>query len=140
MGNQVIGGASFAEVAKAGSDSLEAPKGGKRDWTTKGGLDCEAINEALFALPVGQMSPIIEGPRGYHIIRVTQREDTVVRPFLEAQVDIKKIVEQRSQKQFREYIETWRTRRRCGRCLKTRLAPHRLRLLRGGGRFLGESQ
>jgi len=105
LGNQVLGGRPFAEVAKAGSDGPTAPQGGIRDWTAKGGLVNEELDKALFNLPVGQMSPIIQGPDGYHIIRVTVREDEAVRPFLEAQVDIRqKIIEQRSQKQFREYM------------------------------------
>ncbi len=105
MGNQVVGGRPLAEVAKAGSDGPTAVQGGRRDWTTKGGLVNQQLDQALFTLGVGQLSPIIKGPSSYHIIRVTVREDEAVRPFLEAQVDIKqKIVEQRSQKQFREYM------------------------------------
>ena len=68
-------------------------------------MTCQELDAALFNLPVGQLSPIIEGAKGYHIIRVTGREAEVVKPFLEAQVDIKKkIADQRSQKQFREYL------------------------------------
>ncbi len=106
LGNQVVlQGRPFAEVARAGSDGITAAQGGVRDWTAKGGLVNEEMDKALFSLPVGQMSPIIQGPDGYHIIRVTEREEEAVRPFLEAQVDIRqKIVEQRSQKQFREYM------------------------------------
>ena len=105
MGNQVWGGAPFADVAKAGSDGAEAAKGGQRAWTDKGALVCQALDTALFNLPVGQLSPIIEGDHGFHIIRVTDREPEAVKPFLEAQVEIKKkIAEQRSQKQFREYM------------------------------------
>jgi parvulin-like peptidyl-prolyl isomerase len=106
MGNQILAGAPFAQIAKSGSDGIEATQGGRRDWTSKGSLDCEALDQALFTLPVGQMSPIIESPRGYHIIRVTRREDAAVHPFLEAQVDIKqKIMEDRWRKGVREYME-----------------------------------
>jgi len=105
MGNQVLGGASLAEVAQSGSDGPTAAQGGRRDWTTKGSLVCEALDAALFNLPVGRLSPIIQGENGYHIIRVRRREEAVVKPFLEAQVDIKqKIVHERSEKQIREYM------------------------------------
>jgi parvulin-like peptidyl-prolyl isomerase len=105
MGNRVLNGEPFANVAKSGSDGVTAAKGGQCDWTSKGALVCQALDEALFGLPVGQLSPIITGDRGYHIIRVTRREEQAVTPFLQAQVDIKKkIVDQRSQKQFREYM------------------------------------
>ena len=105
MGNQVWAGAPFAQVAKAGSDGLTAADGGRWPWTSKGALTCQELDAALFTLPVGQLSPIIEDDKGYHIIRVTNREPEAVKPFLEAQVEIKKkIGDQRSQKQFREYL------------------------------------
>ncbi len=105
MGNQVLHGAPLAEVAKANSDGATASKGGQCGWNTKGALACAALDAALFTLPIGQLSPIIEGPTGYHIIRVTKREDVVVRPYVDAQVDIKKkIVQERSEKQFQDYM------------------------------------
>ena len=62
MGNQVLAGANFADVAKAASDGPTAPNGGAWDWTTKGALVCKEIDSALFdpRLPVGQLSPIIK--------------------------------------------------------------------------------
>jgi parvulin-like peptidyl-prolyl isomerase len=105
MGNQVLAGASLAEVAKAASDGPTANKGGFWDWTIKGSLVCKDIDKAIFDLPVGQLSPIIQGPNGFHIVRVTAREDAKVAPFLDAQVDIReKIVKQRSEKQLRAYL------------------------------------
>lgn len=105
MGNAILRGASFADVARQNSDGPTAGKGGAWDWTNKGSLVSKEIDEALFAIPVGQMSAIIKGPNGYHIIRVTARDDVKVAPFLEAQVDIRlKIVKERSEKQFREYL------------------------------------
>lgn len=111
MGNQVFAGEPFAQVAKNGSDGLTASRGGRWKWTTRGALANEAIDQAIFNLPVGQMSPILEGPKGFHIVRVIKREDAEVKPFLEAQVDIKKkIVEERSQKQLSEYMAKLRER------------------------------
>jgi parvulin-like peptidyl-prolyl isomerase len=111
LGNQVAAGAAFAEVAKAGSDGVTTSDGGRRDWTGKGSLICQEIDQTLFALPVGKLSPIVEGPAGFHIVRVTQREDLSVTPFLDAQVDIrKKIIRQRSEKQFDEYMAKLKTR------------------------------
>lgn len=106
MGNQIVfSGAPFAEVAKAGSDGATATDGGLCPQTTKGALACQALDDALFSLPVGQMSPIIAGDKGYHIVRVIERKEAEVAPFLAAQVDIReKIVNERSQNQFREYL------------------------------------
>ncbi len=105
MGNRVWHGTPFAEVAKARSDGATAAEGGRRDWTSKGSLVCAALDQALFTLPVGQLSPIIEGPTGFHIVRVTAREETAIRPFLEAQVNIKKnISNAQSKKEFKDYM------------------------------------
>ena len=105
LGNQVVAGADFAEVAKNGSQGVTAADGGKYKWTTKGSLKYEEIDRTIFALPTGQLSPIIESEKGYHIIRVTERAETEVTPFLTAQVDIKeKIVQERTDKQLQEYL------------------------------------
>jgi parvulin-like peptidyl-prolyl isomerase len=110
MGNQVLAGAKFADVAKAASDGPTAFNGGAWDWTAKGALVSKEIDGALFdpRLPVGQLSPIIKETNGFHIIRITSREARRVMPFLEAQVQIRqrreKIAKQRFEKQLLEYL------------------------------------
>jgi parvulin-like peptidyl-prolyl isomerase len=105
MGNQVLDGAKLNEVARAGSEGSTACDGGLHDWTNKGSLVSNTLENAIFSLPVGQLSQIIETDTGYHIVRVIQRQDESVTPFLEAQVEIRnKIVRQRKQKQIDEYI------------------------------------
>jgi peptidyl-prolyl cis-trans isomerase SurA len=105
MRNQVFAGAPFALVAKGGSDGITASSGGQKDWTNKGSLVCKELDQALFGLPVGTLSPIIEGPTGFHIVRVTCREPEKVTPFRDAQVEIKKkIIDKSVEKQYREYL------------------------------------
>ncbi|MCE5267393.1 MAG: peptidyl-prolyl cis-trans isomerase [Planctomycetaceae bacterium] len=111
LGNQVLAGAPLADVAKTASDGVTAADGGRRDWTGKGSLVCREIDEVIFSLPIGQLSQIIEGPTGFHIVRVTQREEERVAPFLDAQRDIRdKIVKQRREKQIDEYLTKLKTR------------------------------
>lgn len=105
MGNQVLSGAPLAEVAKAQSHGPTATTGGVREWTTKGALTSEQVDRALFGLPVGQLSPILEGKTGYHIIRVIERQEPTRTPFLEAQKDVgDKIRQERTRKQYGEYV------------------------------------
>lgn len=105
MGNQVLSGTPFADVVRAHSDGVEAAQGGHREWTVKGALACRALDDAVFSVPVGQLSQIIEGDSGFHIIRVTRRDPVIVKPFLETQAGIKeKIVQQRRQKQIQDYM------------------------------------
>lgn len=95
----------FAEVAKAGSDGATAANGGERPWTNKGSLTAAALDQALFTQNIGELGPILESPLGFHIIRVTQRDDVTVTPFEDAQVEInKKIMDERNNKLFSEYL------------------------------------
>jgi len=105
LGNHVLNGISLAAIAREASDGVTADQGGVWDWTAKGSLVCKEIDQALFSLPIGQLSPIIEGPQGFHIVRVIEREEAATAPFLEAQVEIReKIIKQRSEKQLRDYL------------------------------------
>ena len=90
MGNLVLDGAPLAEVARARSQGLTAEQGGFRDWTGKGTLSSKPLDEAIFTLPIGRLSDILEDEQGFHIVRVIERRDLVRKPFSDAQVDIKK--------------------------------------------------
>jgi len=105
LGNQVKDGMPLAEVARRGSDGVTASEGGKRDWTTRGSLVCKQLDAALFGLPIGQLSPIIESETGLHIVRVVQREDAYRTPFEEVQADIRKTIQdERGMKDAQEYL------------------------------------
>lgn len=83
------GGQSWGEIAKAKSHGYTAADGGKQDWTTKGSLVAGNIDAALFRLPIGELSEILEGPNGWHILRVTERQDAGRTPFADAQSEIR---------------------------------------------------
>jgi hypothetical protein len=107
MGNQVSSGVPFEQVAKASSGGVTASDGGVRDWTAKGSLASNVLDQQLFSpdLPVGSLSPILTTETGFHIILVTEREDAYRTPFLKAQVDIQpKIRQQRFAQGLREYV------------------------------------
>ena len=109
MGNEVYRGAPLAAVARRSSQGPTAAEGGVYDWTTKGSLKSEILNEAIFALPVGRLSQRLEDEEGWHIIRVTQRLQEGVVPFLEAQATIKeKIQKERAEAALTAYVEKLR--------------------------------
>jgi len=111
LGNRVLAGASLAEVAKSASDGATAHEGGKWDWTHRDSLDSKTINDALFSLPVNQLSPILEAADGYHIVRVLGRQELTTTSFLDAQKEIKeKIEKERFEKRYQEYVEGLRTK------------------------------
>lgn len=90
LGNRIVHGASLSAVAKKNSHGFQADKGGQHDWTGRDALVLKEIDEAIFDLPVGKLSDVIETRDGLHIVRVIDRQEAAVKPFTEAQVDIKK--------------------------------------------------
>ncbi len=111
MGNEVMRGVPLAEVAKARSHGLTAAEGGVNDWTTKGSLLSKEIDEAIFGLPIGSPSRIMETERGFHIVRVLERKEAGRKDFTEAQGDIKKqLKEANIKRQIDTYMNDLRTR------------------------------
>ncbi len=105
IGNQLMQGAKFDELAKSSSQGSTAYNGGAYDWTTKGSLACKALDEALFNLPPNTLSQIIESDRGFHIIRVVERKEAGRKSFEDAQADIKKqLKEENRKKQLEKYL------------------------------------
>ena len=94
IGNQIVYGASMEAVAKKESNGFKAATGGIHDWTTKGSLVHQALNDAIFTLPTGVLSDVIETSEGLHIIRVIERTDAGAKPFRDAQVEIRKKLEE----------------------------------------------
>jgi parvulin-like peptidyl-prolyl isomerase len=98
-------GPAFAEVAMKSSDGFTAKKGGVHDWTTKGSLQCAAMDQALFTLQVGQMSPIIDSGPAYHIARVLERREAGRKPFTDVQGEIRDALkEQRMHAEMEAYL------------------------------------
>jgi hypothetical protein len=111
MGNEILGGRPFAEVAKSRSEGPTASTGGVYDWTTKGSLALKKIDEAIFTLPVGELSAIIEDGDALHIVRVTERQEAGRTPFIEAQVGIRqKLIDQKRKAAVDEYLAKLRAR------------------------------
>jgi PPIC-type PPIASE domain len=104
MGNKVQNRTPWATVAKEGSHGTTAQKGGVRDWTEQGSLRSTKIDQALFQLQTGALSPIIEDETGFHIIRVIENKAAHRTSFAEAQKEIAKTIKkERSSKQMDEY-------------------------------------
>ena len=111
MGNDVLQGRPLAEVAKASSEGPTADSGGEYDWTTKGSLVSDVLDEAIFSLPVGELSAILDDGNALHIVRVVERKGAGRTPFVEAQVGIRaELQKQRRTKAQAEYLKRLRDR------------------------------
>jgi parvulin-like peptidyl-prolyl isomerase len=111
MGNEVLAGRPFAEVAQARSEGPTARDGGRFDWTSRGSLASKLLDEAIFTLPIGQLSTILEEQNALHIVRVTERVEAGRTPFLEAQTGIRATLrQQRREKQLKDYLARLKAR------------------------------
>jgi peptidyl-prolyl cis-trans isomerase C len=98
-------GADFAEVAKADSECPSSARGGDLGSFTRGQMVPE-FEEAAFSQEIGAVGPVIETQFGYHIVKVTDKQEAGKVPFEEA----KELIVQRMQNEkgrtvVGEYIE-----------------------------------
>ncbi len=106
MGREAYFGGSMQAVAREKSQEAFASKGGLHDWTAKGSLASDVIDEQIFSIPMNAMSEIIEDDLGYHIVRVLEREEAGVLPLSEVQDTIRAVVrEDKIQLSQREVLE-----------------------------------
>jgi hypothetical protein len=111
MGNEVMKGKPFADVARSHSEGPTAATGGSYDWTTRGSLVSKVIDEAVFTRPVGQLTASLDDGSALHILRVIERTDAGRTPFIEAQVGIRnQLQDERRKRQMEEYFATVRDR------------------------------
>ena len=95
----------FSDVAQAKSEGFNAAKGGVYDWTTKGSLKAAVVDDAIFRLPLGQISPILDSGTAFHIVRVLERKAAGCRPFSEVQNEIReKLKDERMAVAQRKYL------------------------------------
>jgi peptidyl-prolyl cis-trans isomerase C len=64
----------FAETAIKHSECPSKTRGGDLGWFPRIGVMVEPFAAAAFATPVGQVSPPVETPFGYHLILVTGKQ------------------------------------------------------------------
>lgn len=98
-------GGDFAAVAAETSDAGTKSNGGLLGKVKKGDLS-EALDQAAFSIPVGEVSPVIEVEHGFHILKVDARNDAGVKSFDDARDDIEtKLRGQRFDVESKEYLK-----------------------------------
>lgn len=70
---QISAGANFDELARLFSrDPSTRPAGGDLSWFPRGYLLIPEVEEAAFALQVGEVSEVVESALGYHIVQTLE--------------------------------------------------------------------
>lgn len=100
---RVNAGEDFAELAKELSeDTFSGENGGDLDWIDQGVMD-PAFDEAAFAMSAGDVSEAVKSAFGYHVIKVTDVEERVVKPLDEVREEIRtRLLKEKAQEKFYE--------------------------------------
>jgi peptidyl-prolyl cis-trans isomerase C len=83
--------ADFAQIAKASNIDSTRDTGGELGWVPRGVM-VPAFDKALFALKVGEISPVVQTPFGFHVIKVEEIEAPVRRPFESVRAEVRQKV------------------------------------------------
>ena len=103
-------GEDFAALARAESRGPTASEGGLWE-TSPDSYAVPAVNQALDTLPQKQVSPILEGPTAYHIVRVDARRPAGPARFDEVQDEIRdSIYREKVRRESDAYIAKLRAR------------------------------
>ncbi|MEL7293588.1 MAG: peptidylprolyl isomerase [Pseudomonadota bacterium] len=102
--DQLTAGTDFAALAEEKSDDFgSASEGGSLGWIERDVMD-PAFEEAAFALQnVGDTTGLVKSDFGYHIIKLDELKDSVVKPYQEVASDIKQ--ELRDQRAVDKFYE-----------------------------------
>ena len=84
---KVKGGDDFAQLAKSNSACPSSARGGDLGFFPRGQMVPE-FSAAAFAMKVDGVSDVVETQFGYHIIKVTGREDADVKTFKDVKDDL----------------------------------------------------
>ena len=97
---QIRAGADFAELALANSiDQRSKTRGGDLGYFQRNQM-VEPFSNAAFALEPNEVSDVVETQSGYHIIKVTDRQDAQTIPFDEVKDRIIEVLEQRKRSEL----------------------------------------
>jgi len=113
---QLQDGADFAQLAKTYSDDKSNAANGGDLGTFGRGTMVNEFEEAAFALRPGQLSPVIQTPFGFHIIKVTEYTEPGVKPQVDVMDEVKAglILEKSRQLAYEKAMDAYNINRKTG--------------------------
>ena len=101
--SRIKAGEAFEKLAQEFSEDANAEKGGSAGWVKKKEL-LPSIDEVLFQLPAGAISPVLETPAGYHLFKIEEKKVSRIPPLEEVKEQIRGVI---FRKKAQERFETW---------------------------------
>ncbi len=105
----VNGRADFVEMARVHSDDASAGRGGELDWVYPGDTVPD-FERAMQELKVGETSPPVRTPFGYHLIQVLERRAADMSPERRRLQARQALRERKSEEAFQEWLRQVRDR------------------------------
>lgn len=103
-------GADFAELATQHSQGPEAKDGGLMGWVNKGDLVGD-LDAALFALPAGGISDLLETDFGVLILKVEEKQEAGTLPYDQARTEIEPLLRKKyADERFDKWVTELRKR------------------------------
>jgi parvulin-like peptidyl-prolyl isomerase len=96
---RLLKGEHLDELARQYSTAPEAEDGGEVGWISQDTLD-ESMDKVIFSLPVGEISPVVKTPYGYHIFQVDSKRPEGSKSLQEARDEIETILIRQKQEVF----------------------------------------
>lgn len=107
---EIEAGADFAQLAQTLSNGPEAKEGGMMGWVKRGDLD-RTLEDAVFTLPEGGVTGVLESNFGYHIFKVIKKEAAGSLSFEEARKEIEPLLrDERAQERYDKWMDELRKR------------------------------
>jgi peptidyl-prolyl cis-trans isomerase C len=82
----------FSKLATTRSHDPMASKGGDWGFVGRGAFRIKAVDDALWALKAGEVSPIVETDEAFFIVKALERQDARTVPFTEVQAALEQEV------------------------------------------------
>ncbi len=102
--DELLAGTPFPDVARKYSDGLTADEGGQWDWMKRNSLADKDLEQRLFNMPVGEVSPVLESDLGCQVVVVVDRREAGYRSFEEVQKEIAKTLNNQAVKDIENEI------------------------------------
>lgn len=104
---RVLAGEDFIGIAREFSEEPDAQQNNAEYVATKDKITLPPLRQALFSLPLNQMSDVIETELGYYLIQVLERPPAGKVPFEEARSEIRQLLlNQEVEKRLPQWFET----------------------------------
>jgi len=91
----------FAELAKTNNIDTTRATGGDLGWVSRGVM-VPAFEQALLALKIGEISPVVQTPFGFHIVKVEDIEPGTRKPFATVAPEIR-------QRILQSAVDSWKS-------------------------------